>query len=217
MQLDATHATVGALQRLVPETIAGGGSFARWLPHPSMLTATARADAFASAQDSAGVECIRCLLRRAGLPEHLQVDRLIGGDRGWPTGFVGSLTHKGTVVLGVIAARSSVAMIGVDLERIDRSDLVPIECLVAPEGLPPGTDSQLGTLLALSAKEAVFKAQYPASRERLDFSDVRLAWAGNQRQGFRASVDCPVPGLEVRTSFIGKWLVCCAISPIKTA
>jgi 4'-phosphopantetheinyl transferase EntD len=212
MRLDASHATVQVLERLVPETISAGGSFARWLPHPNSLSTAARATAFTSAQDLAAEQCIRCLLRRAGLPENVQVQRRTGGDREWPAGFLGSLTHKGTVVLGLIAASSSITMIGLDLERVDRSDLLPIERLVAPEGLPLGTDAQLGTLLAFSAKEAVFKAQYPTRREKLAFSDVRLAWAGNHEEGFRARVDCNVSGLEVRAAFIGKWLVSCAIS-----
>jgi 4'-phosphopantetheinyl transferase EntD len=212
MRLDSSHATVHALQRLVPETIAAGGSFADWLPDPSALAPAARVSAIASAQDAAAEECIRCLLRRAGFSENFQVQRGIDGDRDWPTGFVGSLTHKGTVVLGVIADRSLVDRVGVDLERLDRSDLLPIKHLIAPEGLPPGTDAQFGTLLAFSAKEAVFKAQYPTSRERLDFSDVRLAWAECERQRFRAVVDCPVPGLGVRAVLVGKWLVTSAIS-----
>jgi 4'-phosphopantetheinyl transferase EntD len=102
-------------------------------------------------------------------------------------------------------------MIGLDLERVDRSDLLPIEHLIGPEGLPLGTDRQFGTLLTFSAKEAVFKAQYPVTRERLDFSAVRLRWAGSYEKGFRAVVDCSVSGLEVRAVVAGKWLVSCAI------
>ncbi len=65
MDLDATHVTVAAIQRLVPEMISVGGSFARWLPHPRTLPASARAATVASAQDSAVEQCIRSLLRRA--------------------------------------------------------------------------------------------------------------------------------------------------------
>jgi 4'-phosphopantetheinyl transferase EntD len=212
MTLDVDHPTLRVLQRLVPEAIAVGGSFARTLPHPNSVIPAARAAAFASAQEFATEQCIRSLLRRAGLRTDLQIRRRIGGGPKWPADFVGSLTHKGTVVLGVIAARSGLTMIGLDLERIDQSDLLPIERLVAPEGLPPGTDRQLGTLLAFSAKEALFKAQYPTNRKRLDFSQVRLTWAGNGEEGFRATVECPVLGLEVRTAVTGKWLVSCALS-----
>jgi 4'-phosphopantetheinyl transferase EntD len=211
MTLD-DHPTLRVLEMLVPGIVVAGGSFARSLPHPKSLPSIARAAAFASRQERATRECIRNLLRRAGLPEDLPVERRLGGDRDWPKDFVGSLTHKGTVVLGVIAERAAARMIGLDLERIDRSDLLPIERLVAPEGVPVGTDRQLGTLLAFSAKEAVFKAQYPLTQDRLQFSAVRLGWTGDRTKGFRATVDCPVAGLEVRAALIGNWLVSCAIS-----
>lgn len=212
MQLDARHATVGALEQLVPEAIAAGGSFAGWLPHPSMLTAAARARALASAQDSAVAECIRCLLRRAGLPSGVRVDRQKGGERAWPPGFVGSLCHKGTVVLGVIAESSTVPMIGIDLERMNGSDLGTIERTIASDGRPPGIDRQLGTLVAFSAKEAVFKAQYPSTQRTLDFSDIRLAWAEDNRGNFRAELQYPVLSVEVRCALVGPWVVSAAIA-----
>src|SRR5207245_1236592 len=63
MTLDINHPTVPVLQRLVPETIVAGGSFARALPHPNSLSAAARAAVFASAQEIASEQCIRSLLR----------------------------------------------------------------------------------------------------------------------------------------------------------
>jgi len=212
MDLDATHITVAAVQRLVPEMISVGGSFARWLPHPSTLTASARATALASAQNSAVEQCIRSLLRRAGLPEGIRVSSGGEGERNWPAGFVGSLTHKGTVVLGVISRTTSIQMAGIDLERMDGSDLGAIEHLVAQEGLPRGVESELGMLLVFSAKEAVFKAQYPCSRHRLDFSDVRLVWAEPQEDYFTADVHCPTPGLTVRCLRVAEWVLSAAIS-----
>lgn len=207
------HATVRVLERIVPETVVvAGGSFAGSLPHPSSLRRAAQAAAFASAQEVAAEECISRLLCLVGLPADLRVDKRIGGDRDWPKHFLGSLTHKGTVVLGVMGSRSAVKMIGLDLERVDQSDLLGIEQLVAPEGLPSGIDRELGTLLTFSAKEAVFKAQYPVTQERLDFAAVRLGWTGSYEEGFRAVVDAAVPGLEVRTAVTGKWMVSCAIA-----
>lgn len=204
--------TVAALQRLVPETICAGGSFARSLPHPGTLTPSARSAAFASAQQSAVAQCIRSLLGSAGLPQGLRVDSGKGGNRNWPPGFVGSLTHKGTVVLGVIAEISSIHMVGIDLERMDDAHLEAIERMVAPEGLPRGIEPQLGMLLVFSAKEAVFKAQYPFSRQRLDFSDVRLVWANPQGDNFRAEVLHPIPTLTVRSVRVAEWVLSAAIS-----
>jgi len=206
------HSTLLVLRRLVPETAVAGGSFARSLPHPRSLGSASRAVAFASAQELAIEECITSLLQLAGLPLDLRVEKRPDGARDWPRGFAGSLTHKGTVVLGAIAAVSTVKMIGLDLERIDHADLLPIETLVAAEGLPPRIDRQFGTLLAFSAKEAVFKAQYPVTRDRLDFSAVRLRWTGSRDRGFRARVDGALSELQVRTAFVGNWLMTCAIS-----
>src|SRR2546425_3910609 len=157
MELDASHETVAALQRLVPEAIVGGGSFASWLPHPRTLLPAERMTSFASAQESAVDKCVRGLLRRVGLREDTHVATAQAGNREWPPGLVGSLTDKGTVVLGVIVDIASVSMIGIDLERMDRSDLGAIEPLIAPEGLPSGMDPPLARLLVFSAKEAVFK------------------------------------------------------------
>jgi 4'-phosphopantetheinyl transferase EntD len=206
------HSTLLVLRRLVPETAVAGGSFARFLPHPRSLGSASRAAAFASAQELAIEECITGLLQLAGLPLDLRVEKRPDGARDWPRGFAGSLTHKGTVVLGAIAAVSTVKMIGLDLERIDHADLLPIETLVAAEGLPPGIDRQFGTLLAFSAKEAVFKAQHPVTRDRLDFSAVRLRWTGSRDREFRARVDGALSELQVRTACVGNWLMTCAIA-----
>ena len=120
----------------------------------------------------------------------------------WPNGFVGSLTHKGTAVLGALAAKSVLRALGIDIEFIDSSKLGSIEKNIAWEGLPPGTDQSQGVLLALSAKEAVFKAQYPLTGKLLSFSDVALEWTFSQCWSFLS--DCglrwhePLPG-EVRS------------------
>ena len=211
MELDASHETVAALQRLVPEAIVGGGSFASWLPHPRTLLPAERMTSFASAQESAVDKCVRGLLRRVGLREDTHVATAQAGNREWPPGLVGSLTDKGTVVLGVIVDIASVSMIGIDLERMDRSDLGAIEPLIAPEGLPSGMDPPLARLLVFSAKEAVFKAQYPTTHQPLDFSEVRFAWVESDGESFRAAVRRPSLGLEIRAVRVGVWVVTMAI------
>jgi 4'-phosphopantetheinyl transferase EntD len=156
------------------------------------------------------------LLVRARIDETRSISTGDGGQREWPRGFLGSLTHKGTVVLGIIAASSTVAMIGVDLDRRGpgRSELSAVQHIVAPEGLPAGTDPERGALLSFCAKEAVFKAQYPLTRRWLNFSDVRLAWA-RSGDNLRAEVISPVSGLIVRAAFVGDWVLAVAISSLK--
>jgi 4'-phosphopantetheinyl transferase EntD len=207
--LDASHETVRALEQLVPEAVVAGGSFAGWLPHPSAVPSADRSALLASAHDRAVACCMRSLLVRSGIDEDTTIATGDGGNREWPRGFVGSLTHKGTVVLGAIATSVPVQLIGIDLERLDRADLGDIEAMVAPEGLPSGIDAERGTLVSFSAKEAVFKAQFPATRRRLEFSDVQLIWTCDG-ENMRAAVRCPVAGLVVRASFVGRWVVAAA-------
>lgn len=213
--LDASHETVRALEDLVPEAIVAGGSFAAWLPHPRTLPPADREVTISSAREAAVAHCVRELLLRVGLDEDTTVATAEGGARKWPAGFVGSLTHKGTVVLGVIAPATSTRMIGIDLERTDRDDLAAIENSIASEGLPPGVDSERARLLSFSAKEAVFKAQYPVTGRRLGFPDVQLLWE-RSGENIRAEVRCPVEGLVIRASVVGRWVVSAAISTVKT-
>lgn len=210
--LDTSHESVRALELLLPEAIVAGGSFAGWLPHPKTVQASEREEMVVSARGAAVAQCIRGLLRRSGVDEHTGVSICDGGDRKWPPGFVGSLTHKGTVVLGAIAPTSALRMLGVDLERTDRDDLTDIEPSIAAEGLAPGFEPRLGRLLSFSAKEAVFKAQFPATRRRLGFRDVELLWERCATASVRAVVRCPEEGLVVRASLAGRWIVSAAIS-----
>jgi len=211
MRLDDAHPTLAALQRLAPETNVAGGSFAGWLPHPCTLQSAVRVEVLASARRCAVDQCIRILLQRVGLPINIQVRTGDRGDRLWPAGFAGSITHKGTVVLGVIAETASIPMVGIDLERMARAKIGAIEHTIAPEGLPRGVDRELATLLAFSAKEAVFKAGDPVSRWNLGFSDVSLAWL-DHRDYYKAEVQCPVPGLEVRCICVGSWVLSAALA-----
>src|SRR5579883_1679973 len=116
-----THETLDVLRQLAPEGIVAGGSFATWLPHPFTLAGEDRSAAFASARERAVNQCIRTLLPGVGISENTPVPTGDGGQREWPAGFRGSLTHKGTLVLGILAASSIAAMIGIDLERKDRA------------------------------------------------------------------------------------------------
>jgi 4'-phosphopantetheinyl transferase EntD len=209
--LDTTHQTAEALTRLLPEAITAGGSFSAWLPAPHLLSPSDRRLAFTSSQKRAVDQCLATLLRRAGIDETTPIGTGEGGARRWPPGFVGSLTHKGTVVLSTIAQTSAVQMIGIDLDRLDRSDLTTLETTIAPEGLPTRIDRERGILLSFSAKEAVFKAQYPISRQMLSFADVRLDWELDRKES-RALATCPAGSLIVRCAIVQKWVIAAAFS-----
>ncbi len=217
MPLDRTHIAVESLKALLPGAIVAGGSFGQSLRHPIEIPRNERQFVFEEAQTHAIDDCIRQLCDRAGLPESTHVGKGSGGERLWPEGFVGSLTHKGTVVLGALAAKSVLRALGIDIELIDSSELGAIEKNVALEGLPPGTDRSQGVLLALSAKEAVFKAQYPLTGKLLSFSDVALAWTFHGAGAFSATVDCGVPiSFQVRCTATQLWVISTAVISAET-
>jgi len=116
-------------------------------------------------------------------------------------------------VLAAMAPAKVLRTVGIDVERMDSSDLGAIEHNIAPEGPPPGADRSLGILLTLSAKEAVFKAQYPLTRQRLDFSDVALNWISRDTDTFVAEASCCDTMLfEVRSTITKPWVLTAAVA-----
>lgn len=212
MKLDATHPTVLALSEILPDAEISGGSFAHWLPHPTEITAEDRPRVFKSAYDAAVDECLRGLIQSAGLPEDTTVANGPDGQRLWPRGFVGSVTHKGTIVLGAIAPRSFLESLGIDLERRGGRHVAGMAGFIAPEGVPPGNDADFETLLVFSAKEAVFKAFFALRQMRLEFRDVRLRWRSRDLDCLEASAKCPgVRSFVVRCRCLDGWIVSAAV------
>jgi 4'-phosphopantetheinyl transferase EntD len=215
--LDRSHITVKTLEDLLPEASVAGGSFGANLKHPIQIPRNERKFVFEKAQKHAIDDCIQELCDSAGLPKSTRVETGSGGERLWPNGYVGSLTHKGTVVLGALATKSVLQALGIDIEFIDSSQLGSIEKNIAWEGVPPGTEQSNGVLLVLSAKEAVFKAQYPLTGKLLSFSDVALVWNSRGQENFSATVESGgMIGLEVRCAHTSMWIVSAAVMPAKT-
>lgn len=97
----------------------------------------------------------------------------------WPRGVTGSISHMPGWCVAAVTARPDVAGVGLDLEQ--DTPLEPdLEALVCT----PGERRILGELgdgrrgpaakLIFSAKEALYKCQYPATGLVLDFQDVEL-------------------------------------------
>ena len=212
MQLDREHPTVGIFQELLPRAQVSGGSFAHWLPHPSQIPKGLRIGTLRKQQRLATNECIGNLLEQLAFPRNFRVPRAPGGYLQWPPGIVGSISHKGTLVLGAAARARTYEALGIDIERAGGRGHALSASMIAPEGLPPGRPPDLATLIAFSAKEAAFKAIYPLQRQPLQFGDVRLTWelvsdkrlrARATRKGFR--------DLRVDCAFSDQWIVCAAI------
>ena len=104
----------------------------------------------------------------------------------WPRGVVGSIAHSGGMCVAAVAQADSIHALGIDLEPHE-----PLEPELWPSVFGPseaaetGVDAGLHARLAFSAKESVFKAQFPITGCELEFGQVSIRWDG--RGGFRAS------------------------------
>ena len=97
----------------------------------------------------------------------------------WPNGVVGSISHSDTVCIAAIARQSDIASMGVDVETDAElaPDLLDLVC-TGPElawlvTQPQELRRRLGTLV-FSAKESVYKCQYPLTGAVIDFDALSL-------------------------------------------
>ena len=96
----------------------------------------------------------------------------------WPEGFVGSISHCRTVAIAAAAkSNSQLGFIGIDIEETEPldSDLWDSICSSNERELfQLGTGAGRQAKIIFSIKEAVYKAQYPATGRLLDFRDVDI-------------------------------------------
>ncbi len=205
-----THEIVVALKELLPEAVVVGGSFRHVLPSAASLARSDRRRVFLDARRAATRRCIAEALREAGAVA-VDVPNNPGGDRAWPHGLLGSVSHKASVVAAAVAHASGVRSLGIDLEKVDQS-LVPIQRLVAADGLPSDTDIESALTIVFCAKESVFKALYPQTHKSIAFGDVHLAWTFVDDMEWRAVTEVCGSELAIRCRQVGRWIVSIAIS-----
>ncbi|MCZ6808046.1 MAG: 4'-phosphopantetheinyl transferase superfamily protein [Deltaproteobacteria bacterium] len=128
-------------------------------------------------QFTAGRVCARQALARLGVDAGIPV--LQGEDRApiWPDGFVGSITHTDSWCAAAVARASEVRAIGIDLEPstpLKESVLNRICTPAERQWLAEVSDPGLMGKVVFSAKEAVYKCQYPLTHEFLGFHAVAL-------------------------------------------
>jgi 4'-phosphopantetheinyl transferase EntD len=127
----------------------------------------------------AGRVLARRALARVGLPGR---PVLRGEDRApiWPSEIVGSITHGAGRCAVVVARRDAALGLGLDIEETHRltDRLLPMICTDAELVRLASADLDrrllLGALI-FSAKESVYKCQYPLSGRWLGFRDVEIA------------------------------------------
>lgn len=190
-----------------------------WFPEEEALVA--RAVAVRRGEFATVRRCARQALAELGVPRV----PLLRGPRGaprWPGGIVGSMTHCAGYRGAAVARQEEFAALGIDAET---DEPVPDEVwdMVA---LPPEREQALRALgvrdrtdgagpgpcpdkLLFSAKEAVFKAWYPLTREELEFHEasVLFTYATARSGSFEARllVPGPVVGGRRLDAFAGRW------------
>lgn len=123
-----------------------------------------------------------------------------GADRAplWPVGLAGSISHAA----GVAAAAVRVGRpLGLDLEEDAplEPDLWPLICDPAELAALPETDRGRAARLVFSAKEAIYKAQYPLTGRLIGFDAVSVTLEdGGFVARLRQEVGPLPPGYQMR-------------------
>jgi len=128
-------------------------------------------------QFTAGRVCSRIALGRFGVAATTPIPR--GEDRApiWPPGFVGSISHTDSWCAAAVARAENVRAVGIDLEPSTplKEALLKRVCTSKERDwlheLPaPGLTGKI----VFSAKEAVYKCQYPITGKFLGFHAVEI-------------------------------------------
>jgi 4'-phosphopantetheinyl transferase EntD len=135
----------------------------------------------------------------------------MGPDRApvWPEGLVGSISHTDTHCLAAVARSGNVRSLGLDLETDLplQQDLWPEICtsdeMAWLATQPTPTRGHLARLI-FSAKEAVYKAQYPLTGQLLEFDAFEIIFdvVGG---GFTAATQPPNRSLATKNVFLGRF------------
>ena len=157
-------------------------------------------------QFTAGRVCSRLALARLGVAATTPIVR--GEDRApvWPSGFIGSISHTDTWGAAAVARTTDFRSLGIDLEQA-----TPLkEALWRRVGTPDERerlrslpDPGLKGKILFSAKEAVYKCQYPMTLQFLWFHAVEVEIGdGTFHAVFRQQAGMFKPGAEMSGSYL---------------
>lgn len=128
---------------------------------------------------------------------HAAFELLNGPDRApiWPDEIAGSISHCNTRAVVAVGLRERVGTIGVDIEHRERLEPRLYDTVFLPEEiafLERLEEPRRGRLaLALfSAKEALYKAQYPRSAKYMGFHELRVELASDDGDEARGTLRC---------------------------
>jgi 4'-phosphopantetheinyl transferase EntD len=154
----------------------------------------------------------RTALREIGVPPAPILPDSEGAP-GWPDGVVGSITHCPGYRAVMVARADAVPSIGLDAEPHEALDSATLDLVAGPaerchlEVLAADRpDLHWGRIL-FSAKEAVYKAWFPITRQWLDFADVSITVDTDGSFTARLPAWGPrVPGVDL-SGCVGWWRV----------
>jgi len=158
-------------------------------------------------QFSAGRVCSRIALGRLGVAATTPLLR--GEDRApiWPPGFIGSISHTDTWCAAAVARTDDIRSLGIDLESSTPLKEALLKRVCTPKErdwlheLPaPGVTGKI----LFSAKEAVYKCQYPLSNQFLGFHAVEIELG---EDSFQAVFQQEAGGFKPGDVISGRYLV----------
>ncbi|MFA8441782.1 4'-phosphopantetheinyl transferase [Yoonia sp.] len=143
---------------------------------PEETSAMSRAIPKRRTEFAAGRKAARIAMAELDLPP-IAIPQ--GADRApiWPKGISGSISHCAQCCIAVVAQTAHYPTIGIDVEAADPldNDLIPVVCTPAEQvWLRDAPDFGLAAKMIFSAKEAVYKAQYPLTGKIIGFDAVSL-------------------------------------------
>jgi 4'-phosphopantetheinyl transferase EntD len=173
--------------------------------HPEEAVYVARAVEKRRREFASGRACARLAMAELGLEPRA----IPAGPRReplWPVGVVGSLTHTVGFCAAAVTTRDAYAGLGIDAEPDGplsgavAARVCSRDELDASRGC--GLDDATLAHVLFSAKEAVYKCQFPASGAYLGFHDVRLEL---EESTFRAELGVPAGPYARGLVFRGSW------------
>ena len=128
---------------------------------------------------AAGRVCARRAMAQLGVDGF----PLLVGEKGqpvWPPGIVGSISHCEGYCGAAVAREREVRSIGLDMERLQELDDEFARLVCTRQELDwiqalPSDQRRVGAVLLFSAKECLYKCQFPLTGQWLDFQDVRVS------------------------------------------
>lgn len=165
---------------------------------------------FAAGRQAARAAIVDLGLPAAAIPQ--------GQDRApiWPDGLTGSIAHCDDICIAAVARPGQIKSLGVDIEPATplESNLEDIICTKAERAwldTLPAESRGLTTKIIFSAKEAVYKAQYPLTGQVIGFDEIELFFSPDQSL-FEVNSLVFSTRVTGQTSRIGAFFLCtCAL------